>query len=180
MRKNMPRIPKEEYRERWKSVQNLMKEKNLDLLFAYSDDHATFGPAYTRWLGNFPPHFEVACVMMGKDKGPALLTGPESEDYALDFGEIEDVYILEEFTHPNEDFLYSNIVSLRHVADNLVGLENIKRIGIAGRDLMGADAYIKFQKALPDTEWIDVDYDTAVLRGVKTEAEKAVIKWPMN
>lgn len=177
MRKNMPIIPREEYGARWKMVQKMMKEKNLDLFFAYSDDHATFGPAYTRWLGNFPTHFESAAVMMTIDKDPALLTGPESVGYALDIGFFEDIYILEEFTHPNEDFLYSEIISLREAVSKNMDLAAVKRIGIAGMDIMGSESYLKFKEAFPEAEWIDIDYDTAVLRARKTEAEKAVMKY---
>ncbi len=177
MRKNMPIIPREEYAGRWESVRKMMKAKDLDIFLAYSDDHATFGPAYGRWLANFPAHFEAACVMITKDKDPALLLGPESVGYASDVAVIEDSYILEEFTHPNEDFLYSKIISLREAAGQMLDLSTVKRIGLAGMDIMGSEAYLKFMKAFPDAEWVDIDYDTAVLRAKKTPAEKAVMKY---
>ncbi len=53
-----PTIPAEEYPKRWARVQELMEQNDLDLLIAYADDHAVFGPAHARWLADFPVHFE--------------------------------------------------------------------------------------------------------------------------
>lgn len=47
-----PIIPAEEYPLRWKQVQKLMAELNLDIILAYGDDRATFGPAHARWLAD--------------------------------------------------------------------------------------------------------------------------------
>lgn len=173
----MPIIPTEEYRQRWKKVQKMMDEKNLDLLLAYADDHAVFGPAYSRWLADFPVHFEPVCILMSKEKDPVLLCGPESDRYALQVGQIHDVRILEEFTHPNEDYLHTKIQSLTQVASEMVDIDKIKRIGFAGQSLLGADAYLRFQKAFPNSEWVDIDYDMSMLRARKTEAEIGVIRY---
>ena len=53
-----PTIPQSEYPRRWAKVQAWMAEQKLDILVAYADDRATFGPAHARWLANFPVHFE--------------------------------------------------------------------------------------------------------------------------
>jgi Xaa-Pro aminopeptidase len=79
----MPVIPEEEYRDRWEAVQELMDQQGLDLILAYADDRATFGPAHARWLANFPVHFEPVCIVMPKRHDPVLLCGPESDHYAL-------------------------------------------------------------------------------------------------
>ena len=46
MSKDVIRIPREEYPKRWKSVKQVMKENNLDVILAYSDDRFTHGNAY--------------------------------------------------------------------------------------------------------------------------------------
>ncbi|MCP4165790.1 MAG: hypothetical protein GY759_07830 [Chloroflexi bacterium] len=41
-----------------------------------------------------------------------MLVGPESDQYALLAGQVADVRVLQEFTHPDEDYPYSRIQSL--------------------------------------------------------------------
>ena len=78
-----PRIPPSEYPQRWHAVQALMARERLDLLIAYADDRAVFGPAHARWLANFPVHFEPVCIVLAPEGDPVLLCGPESDQYAL-------------------------------------------------------------------------------------------------
>ena len=114
-----PTIPASEYPKRWKKVQAMMAEQGLDLLLAYADDRATFGPAHARWLANFPVHFEPACILMSRHGQPMMLVGPESDQYALLAGQIADVRVLQEFTHPDEDYPYSKIQSLAEIVAQL-------------------------------------------------------------
>ena len=177
MRRNMPTIPDSEYRVRWKKIQELMDKKDLDLFFAYADDRFTFGPAHARWLANFPVHFEVAGVLMTKDKDPILITGPESEGYAKLVGKIENVRVIREFEHPYVDFVHTKFETLKQVVSDLIDPDKIRRIGIAGGSLMGAYTYQKFVDTFPGAEWVDVEYDVCMLRAVKSEAEIEVIRY---
>ena len=77
-----PTIPSSEYPERWKKVQGMMGDQDLDILVAFADDRATFGPAHARWLANFPVHFEPVCILMPRQGEPVMLVGPESDQYA--------------------------------------------------------------------------------------------------
>lgn len=177
MRKNMPTIPAGEYQKRWKKIKNLMQEKDLDLFFAYADDRYTFGPAHARWLADFPVHFEVAGVLMSQDKDPILVSGPESEGYAKLVGSMPDVRVIEEFTHPYVDFVHAKFENVIQVASDLIDTSKVKKIGIAGANLMGAYVYEEFRQAFPDAEWIDVEYDVCMLRAIKSEAELEVIRF---
>ena len=118
----------------------MMEAEQLDLLIAYADDPAVFGPAHARWLANFPVHFEPVCVVLARSGQALLLCGPESDGSALLAGRIRDVYIFREFTHPDEDYPFSQIRSLAEVAAMLVsGPSSLRRVGVAGRGLMGYD-----------------------------------------
>src|SRR5512139_4053738 len=145
-----PIIPASEYPLRWRKVQAMMAEQDLDFLVAYADDRATFGPAHARWLANFPVHFEPVCVLMPKQGAPIMLVGPESDQYALLAGQITDVRVLQEFTHPDEDYPYSRIQSLIDIIID-IGWEihSIQHVGLGGRGLIGADLLAAFQAALP-------------------------------
>jgi Xaa-Pro aminopeptidase len=173
-----PSIPASEYLERWERVQAMMEEQALDLIVAYADDRATFGPAHARWLANFPVHFEPVCILMFRDGKPVLLTGPESDQYALVTGQIPDVRVLREFTHPNEDYPYSRIQSLAEIiADLRRDVLSLRTAGLAGRDLINANLLQSLQSALPQLEWVDVENALCDLRARKSPAEIEVIRY---
>ena len=156
----------------------MMAQQRLDLLIAYADDRAVFGPAHARWLANFPVHFEPVCILFANKHEPILLCGPESDEYALLAGRIPNVQVLREFTHPDEDYPYSKIGSFREVVTEIAhDVKSLKRVGLAGRALMGADVLSAFQTALPDTRWVDVENMMCDLRAKKSAAEIAVIRY---
>ena len=172
-----PTIPTKEYRVRWQQVQALMIQQQLDLLVAYADDRAVFGPAHARWLANFPVHFEPVCIFMPKQGEPVLLCGPESDEYARLIGQIPDVRVLREFTHPDEDYPYSKIQGLGEIAGEIVAdVPSIRKVGLAGRGLIGTDVLSAFQAALPKATWIDVENAVCNLRAQKSPAEIEVIR----
>ncbi len=178
MTNNKPTIPVSEYPERWRKVQAMMAQRNLDLLVAYADDRATFGAAHARWFANFPVHFEPICVLMPLKGEPVLLCGPESDEYARLAGRVSDVRVLREFTHPDEDYPYSKIQSLAEVAAEAVSdLAAVRRVGLAGFGLMGADVWAAFKTALPQAEWVDVENAVCDIRAQKSPAELAVIRF---
>jgi Xaa-Pro aminopeptidase len=173
-----PVIPAFEYPQRWKKVGELMSGKSLDLFIAYADDRAVFGPAHARWLANFPVHFEPACILMAKDEEPVLLCGPESDEYARLVGAIPGVRVLREFTHPDEDYPYSQIQGLAEVvAGYLPQGMHAKRVGLAGKSLMSADTWSAFQKALPGAEWVDIENEVCDIRAEKSGAEIEIIRY---
>jgi hypothetical protein len=163
-----PAIPPEEYRQRWSRVQELMEHQQLDLLIAYADDRAVFGPAHARWLANFPVHFEPACVLVLKQGDPILLCGPESDQYALIAGQIRDVRVLREFTHPDEDYPCSKIQSLSEVVGEVISdPRSIRKAGLAGISLMGAYIRAAFERSFPQAKWLDIENALGEMRGRK-------------
>lgn len=173
----LPAISPEEYPRRWASVQGMMAQHNLDLILAYADDRATFGPAHARWLANFPVHFEPACILVPRQGEPVMLCGPESDQYALLASRIADVRVLREFTHPDEDYPYARIQSLSEIiADVIPDLSLVRRVGIAGQGLMGSSIASAFRQTL-DVQWVDVENAVCNLRAIKSPAEIAVIRY---
>ena len=171
-----PHIPAAEYPERWRRVQAMMAARDLDLLVAYADDRASFGPAHARWLADFPVHFEPACILMPRVGEPVMLVGPESDEYARVVGRIADVRVLRELTHPDEDYPFSRIQSLAEATADLGGASAARRVGLGGRGLIGADIIAAFKAALPAAEWVDVENALCDLRAQKSPAELDVIR----
>lgn len=107
-----------------------------------------------------------------------MLVGPESDQYALLAGQIPDVRVLKEFTHPDEDYPYSTIQSLTEIMAE-VGTERqpVGRVGLGGRGLMGAEVMAAFKEALPEVEWVDMEIALCDLRAQKSPAELEVIRY---
>jgi len=172
-----PFIPSSEYPERWKKVQALMDQLGLDILVAYADDRATYGPAHARWLANFPVHFEPVCILVFRQGNPILLTGPESDQYALLAGQIPEVRVLREFSHPNEDYPFSKIQSLVEIiAEMGRDVRSLKRVGLGAQGLINSDLLQSLKSALPGLEWVDVENELCDLRSQKSPAEIEVIR----
>lgn len=173
-----PFIPADEYPQRWQRVQALMAERDLDLLIAYADDRTTYGPAHARWLTDFPVMFEPVLVMLRQSGEPILLCVPESDEYARMRSRVADIRVLEEFTHPDEDYPYSKIQGLGEILGETLGNPaQIKRVGVAGRSLMNADLDAALKRAIPSAAWVDVDGVVSMLRAVKSDAEVEVIRY---
>jgi len=152
-----------------------MRENSLDLLIAYADDHAVAGPAYARYYANFTVHFEPCIFMLPLVGDPVLLVGPESPTYAKLHTPVKDIRVLQEFTHPDEDYPFTVIESFTQI---LAGtkMPSPKRVGVCGSSLMSAALLGALKTALP-VEWVDSDIPFANSRGVKTPAEIAVIRY---
>ena len=177
MQNPRPTIPQVEFPQRWEAVRRLMQEKQLDLLLAYGDDRAVFGPAHIRWLADVPVHFEPFCALLTQHEQPVLLCGPESDEYARLLGQIPNVRVLKEFTHPDEDYPFTHIQPLIEILTDLGWkADDMRRVGIGGKALMNANTMRAFEDALPHAQWQDVEIDLCGLRAVKSTAELAVIR----
>ncbi|MCX6648361.1 MAG: Xaa-Pro peptidase family protein [Candidatus Bathyarchaeota archaeon] len=171
-----PVIPKGEYPRRWRATQKLMENKGYDLVLTYSDDRATAGAAHARYMAGFQPHFEPVSIALLPEGDPHMLTGPESEEYARLVGQLEQIHVLREFTHPDEDYPYAVIRGLREILDGFTDVGGIRRVGVGGLDAMGEKTLTALRRALPDATWVDAEADLSLLRAVKTSAEIAVIR----
>jgi Xaa-Pro aminopeptidase len=156
----------------------MMEPQELDLVVAYADDRAVFGPAHARWLADFPVHFEPVCLLMPRHGEPIMLCGPESVEYALLTGHIRNVRAASIFTHPDEDYPYAKIHKLDSIiAEAARGLQSVRKVGIAGRGLMGFDVLSAFKETLSQVEWVDVENVMCDLRAQKSPAEIEVIQY---
>jgi len=172
-----PVIPPEEFPRRWRQVQALMQAEELDLLLAYGNDRAVFGPAHVRWMADIPVHFEPMAVLVPRDGEPVLVCGPESDQYALRVGKVRDVRVLRELTHPDEDYPYSRIETLAEVVAGLTSaVGTVRRLGVAGWGLLDVATATAIEAALPDATWVDVEHAVCGLRARKSAAEIAVIR----
>lgn len=174
---NQPTIPRDEYPRRWARVQTMMRDNNLDLLIAYSNDREVFGQAHARWLCDFPVHLEPVCLVFAQTGNPIMATGPESTEFALNRSAIEEAYVLEEFVHPEEVYSLDNLLDLAGVVSKVTSVTPKSRIGIAGRHIMDIGTWEAIQSFLGNKQWVNVEDDLTMLRMVKSEAELGVMRF---
>jgi len=182
----LPRIPDSEFQIRWDRLQAAMADVGLDLVIAYADDHAVAGPAHARYFADFAPHFEPVCVLMPSAGRPLLLSGPETETFAHLTARVKDVRVVREFTHPDEEYPFTTLVSLRDViaeASERAGASP-RRVGLAGLELMPVKIYQALKEAFAQegavgdgVELIEAEDLVTGLRAVKTPAEQSVIRY---
>ena len=175
----LPRISDQEFRARWDRLQAEMAEAELDIIIAYADDHVVAGPGHARYLADFAPHFEPVVILMPAVGEPLLLSGPETESFAQLTARIQDVRVVREFTHPDEEYPFTTLVSLRNIfaeASERAGTSP-RRVGLAGLELMSAKIHQALRDALDGVELVDVEGLMTGLRAVKTPAEQAVIRY---
>jgi Xaa-Pro aminopeptidase len=172
-------IPPEEYPKRWNRLQEALGESGLDLLIAYADDHATAGPAHVRYLADFPAHFEPVCIAVPATGEPVLLSGPESEEYARLKSQVQDIRVVREFTHPDEEYPFTTLVSLQDILAELRARAGrpLKRVGLAGLEIMSVKIHQALTAALSGVELVDAEEVMTRLRAVKSEAERQVIAY---
>jgi Xaa-Pro aminopeptidase len=173
-----PRIPDSEYPVRWTRLQEAMARARLDLVLAYADDHAVAGPAHARYLADLAPHFEPVCILMPVDGQPLLLSGPETETYALQTARLKDVRVIRDFTHPDEEYPYTTLFSLDDILQETADQMGspFRRVGLAGLELMPVKVFQALERALGGAELIDAEGLVTGLRAVKSIAEQEVIR----
>lgn len=171
-----PTIPREEYPLRWQKVQKILADRKLDMILAYADDRATYGTAFSRYFADLPAHFENVLVLFVPNRDPLLLVGPETEGYAQLRSTIRDIRVLAEFSAEDEDYPFSTVEPLADIIKEVAG-DKVKRVGLAAKVHMSATLYEAVVAALPGAEYTQVDEDMTVIRGIKTEAEKEVIRY---
>ena len=176
---NLPRIPKEEFEVRRKKLQEKMKEEGYDLLFIYANDGAVFGQEHTRYLFNYTPHFEDACILMPAEGEALLVTGYESEEYVKTSSFCRNVQVVEEFNYGAHDFPFANVVSLKEAIQNVQTLYNkpVEKMGVIGKEKMTIDFYYLLLDAIDNKNLDEVDQMILDLRLYKTDNEIKVIEY---
>lgn len=168
-------IPKSEFVERVRKVQDAMNEEKLDALFVYGDEYRREN---LRYLSNFWPIFERGACCMGAAGDPILIGAPEGEKYAREMCPWEDIRNIKEFacvSVPEEiNFPSATFSSLREVLGDC--LNGRRRLGVIGRWDMPGPIYDRLRGAIPNLEVVEADSILRELRLVKSKNEIACLR----
>jgi len=169
---NIPSIPREEFAERAKKLQELMKKEGYDLILSYGNEAE---PQYVRYFSNYWPSFETAGALIPVEGEPLLLIGPESYTYASDRSMIPEICRLKAFRESSEpEYPGHKLDTFNTVIDRLMGGKPVKRFGVAGLPLMTIGVYEALSEALKAYGDVKVEKADALvneLRMHKTENE---------
>ena len=173
--KNLPTIPKEEFKQRRDNLRDLMISNQIDIIIAYSDDRATFGQQFSRYYFNYQPHFEPACLVIQANEDSYIITGPESEEFVLNNSYCTKVLIADVFTHPDEEYPYHDIKKISELIRSSIKKTSKIVVGIAGQEMIPYDI-LNAVKDIDKVETINVNQIILEQRSIKTKNEIDVIK----
>jgi Xaa-Pro aminopeptidase len=88
------------------------------------------------------------------------------------------VRVVREFAHPDEEYPFTTLVSLREVLAEAAGRAGVapRRVGLAGLEIMTFRIRRALSQALEGVEQVDADEILTALRAIKTPAEQSVIR----
>lgn len=174
---NLPFIPLNEYKERVKKVQEIMKKEGFDLILNYGNEAE---PQYVRYFSNYWPSFETAGVLIAQEGDPILLIGPESYTYATDRSTITEICRLKAFRESSEpEYPGEKLDTFNTVIEKLIGNSPVKRFGVAGLPLMTIGVYESLSESLKkygDIKIEKADYIVNGIRMIKSESELACMR----
>lgn len=171
-------IPNQEFFERAKNVQKLMKEQEIDVLLAFGNEAE---PQFVRYLCDYWPSFETAGVLLGQKGDPILLIGPESLTYARDRSRIGDIRRIKSFRESsNPEYPGSRLDQFSDAVEDVLNGGPLRKAAIAGYNLTPKIVFDDFQQAVKrfgDAEVIRGDSILMALRMVKSENEIACMRY---
>lgn len=168
------RIPDTEFSDRLKETTRRVAAAGLDALVVHSNE-ADF--ANVRYLSDYWPLFESAGVAVFPNGKAALLIGPESETFARHRTKIAEVRKLVEYREPAEpDYPGIDVATFPGIFQELGGMVQPKRIGLAGWAVFPLPVYHSLQAAFPEAQILKADDVMFSQRSIKSSAEVACLK----
>ena len=162
-------IPQAEFEERWRTAQEGMVARDLDVLVVHSHEA---DPSNVRYMSDYWPLFETAGVAMGQKGDPILLIGPETLTYAQDRSAIPAMQQILEYRESAEPEYPGKVLStFGEAIKAAAGQGRIRRIGIAGMSIMPVTVYQAIQRAAGEAVLVRADEILTGMRAIKSDNE---------
>ncbi|MFB0546777.1 MAG: M24 family metallopeptidase [Anaerolineae bacterium] len=167
-------IPKAEFQERIKRVQEELARRGLDALLTFGSEAE---PALVRYLSDYWPAFEKAGVLVPVEGEPILIIGPESLTYAQSHSKIEKIRQILEYRESSEpDYPGVPLDAFPSVFDEISGGRGVKRLGVAGYTVTTVPVYEVLRKVMAGGELVRADDILIEMREVKSENELELMR----
>jgi len=160
-------IPREEYEERWKKVQESMAMKRYDLLYVCGSELDRSDAA---WLsGAFDPMIERYGVLLPSDGKPVILAGSEGGHVLEEAAERSgaEITLLKEFQISDEEYRWAHFVGLDQVLGRMRMSGRGKKLAISSSAEFLPHAQLSILQSHFGEE--NIVFDPEVLRLIKYE-----------
>jgi Xaa-Pro aminopeptidase len=168
-------IPRSEFVERIRRIQDALEQEKLDGLMVYGDEYRREN---LRYVSNYWPIFERGACFIPRTGDPILAGAPEGERYAREMCPWTDVRNIKEFACVSvpEDIHYplATFSSLKEIVG--ATLRGGKRLGIVGTWDMPGPLYERVRGAAPGLEVVESDEILRRMRLIKSANEIACLR----
>jgi Xaa-Pro aminopeptidase len=170
----IPSISKAEFQERMRKFQANIKAAGLDAALVHGIECDC---ANVRYLSEYWPTFEAAGVFVPAEGAPALLIGPESEEYARERSVIPTIHKLIPYRESAEPE-YPGMPGIANWSDvvKASGMGSLRKLGIVSSAITSMPVIDSLKAELPGVEIIKADDTLQSLRFVKSETELACLR----
>ena len=168
-----PMIPVEEYAERRQRAAQLIVKDGFDVLVANSSDADA---SNVRYFSAFWPLFEMGGVAIAPSGKSALMVGLESGEFAEGRSHLENIHLMRTYRETANPVYPGSAGSSYNDVFASIGVEDVKRIGIAGYLCTNMAMIEDLKAAYPNAEIVNADHITTQLRAVKSPAELACLR----
>jgi Xaa-Pro aminopeptidase len=170
------KIPKSEFADRVRRIQETMKEQKLDACFIYGDEYRKEN---LRYVSNYWPIFERGAALIPLKGDPVVIGAPECEKVAREMSVWPEYHSIKEFTcvtvSGEIEYPSAQFTSLGKIFKELPH-GPVKRLGITGLESLGYTVYRAMEKELPGVEFVDANKILADMRIIKSENEIACLR----
>jgi len=168
------KIPLTEYEERIKKIQNILQQRDIDVLVVFGADSE---PQNLIYLSNYWPQFETASVVIPRVGSPALIIGPEARTFAEDYSVIKKIFQVIEHRESSEpNYPGQKLDTYGEIFDFLLSGNKVKRIGISGIAIIALPVYEAIVNSSKSAEIIKADDILINLRMKKSKNEIELMK----
>lgn len=171
-------IPRSEYGERVRRVQQEMRREGLDAVIAFG---SACEPQYLRYLADFRVAFETGGVAIPSEGGATVLAGPETAERAQLNNPLDETMKLSGFREASApQYEQEGGDSFETLFRRYGAARELRKVGIVGWRIVPMDLYREIEAALhatfPEAELVPADGVVDRVRMRKSEAEVALLR----
>ncbi len=167
------RIPDEEFYLRVDNIKKRMKKESIDLMILVGDEHYQ---GHVRYVSDYRPMLEYAIVVIGRDKDPILLCGPECKVLAYHTSRIKEIRVCSDMAIPGEEYPNEEMFTLKEILSEMEGKNSSKRVGIVSLDIVPKFLIKPIYEVCEGKEILNSSNILDELRGIKSDNEISIMK----
>jgi Xaa-Pro aminopeptidase len=131
---------------------------------------------HVRYLSDYRPMLEAAVVLLGKEREPVLLCGPECKVLAYQTSRIKDIRVCSDVAIPGEEYPNETMQGFKEILLELEKAAPIRKVGIVNLDLVPQFIMTTISDVCRGKEIVNASRILDELRGIKSKSEIQIMK----